>query len=77
MHSISASGRHEAQLIERIEAAMAQLSLAEEDLRLARERRDGAVRAAVRAGIPGATVAAAAGLSQGMVSRLANAPRAI
>lgn len=75
MDSITASGRHDAQLLERIEAAMSQLNAAEEEVRLARERRDTAVRAAIRAGLPGARIAAAASISQGMVSRLANAPR--
>ncbi|WP_162802112.1 hypothetical protein [Ornithinimicrobium murale] len=72
MDSITASGRHEAQLIERIESAMYQLSAAEEGVRAARERRDTAVRAAVRAGAPVAAIAKAASVSEAMVSRLAN-----
>lgn len=67
---IGASAAHERRLLERLEDAAAELARAEEAAQRAREVRDGAVRAALKAGIPGGQVAEVAGLSQGMVSRL-------
>ncbi|QDO89930.1 hypothetical protein FNH13_17675 [Ornithinimicrobium ciconiae] len=75
MDGITASDRHERQLLERVSAAAAELERTEAEANAARERRDQAVRAAVRAGVPGGLIAQGAGVSQGLVSRLTNAPR--
>lgn len=72
---LGASAAHERQLLERVSAAAAEMDRVDTEFKAARERRDQAVRAAVRAGVQGAQVAAAAKISQGLVSRLSNAPR--
>lgn len=75
VHGITASDRHERMLLERLQDAAARLERAETEVRVAREVRDGAVRAAVHAGVPSGVVAREAGVSGGLVSRIVNAPR--
>ena len=72
---LGASAEHERRLLESVRAAAAELERVEAEAKAARERRDAAVRGAVRVGVPGGRVAEAAGISQGLVSRLTNAPR--
>lgn len=67
---ITASAAHEIRLLDRVADAAALLARAEAEAARAREVRDGAVRAALKAGLPGGRVAGAAGLSGGMVSRI-------
>lgn len=68
---ITATHRHERVLLERLSAAAAGLDRAQAAAQSAREARDIAVRAAVKAGIPRHQIAAVAGVSGGLVSMLA------
>lgn len=70
---LGASAAHERKKLEAVQDAAAQLRRAEADYRAAKDARDRAVRAAVKAGVPGSHVANAAGLSQGRVSTIAPA----
>jgi len=72
---IGASATHETRLLDRLADATAELVRAQAAAARARELRDGAVRAALRAGLPGGRVADAAGLSGGMVSRIGSTRR--
>lgn len=73
--SIGASAAHERRKLEQVADAAAALERAVEVERQARDARDRAVRAAVRAGIPPGQVAKAAGISAGRVTHLTLAPR--
>lgn len=70
-----ASAAHERQKLEQVADAAAALARAVDAERQARDARDRAVRAAVRAGIPPGQVAKAAGISAGRVTHLTLAPR--
>ncbi len=72
---LGASARHERQKLEAVEDAAAALARAVEVERKARDQRDRAVRAAVRAGVRPSRVAEAAGISPGRVTHLTLAPR--
>ena len=69
-----ASARHEEQKLEAVEEAASVLARAVELERSAREQRDRAVRAAVKAGVRPSRVAAVAGISAGRVTHLTVAP---
>lgn len=73
--SIGASAAHERRKLQQVADAAAALERAVEAERQARQARDRAVRAAVRAGIPPSQVAKAAGISAGRVTHLTLAPR--
>lgn len=70
---MGATARHERTKLEAVEDAAARLTRAAAEHEAAREARDAAVRAAVRAGVPSQDVARAAGLSGGRVSTIAPA----
>lgn len=72
---IGASTRHERMKLEAVEDAAAELARAVEAERQARDRRDRAVRAAVKAGVRPSRVAEAAGITQGRVTHLTIAPK--
>ena len=72
---VGASAEHERRKLEQVADAAAELSRAVAEEQRAREARDRAVRAAVRAGIPPGQVAKAAGISSGRVTHLTLAPR--
>lgn len=72
---IGATARHEQMKLQEVEDAAAALATAVETERLARDRRDRAVRAAVKAGVRPARVAEAAGITQGRVAHLTIAPK--
>lgn len=72
---IGASDRHERMLLERVQIAQAKVDRADAEAKLARERRDAAIRAAVQAGIAPLAVTEQAQVSRGLVSRIVNAPR--
>lgn len=72
---IGASSDHEQSKIEAVEDTAAVFQRARTAYEQARDARDRAVRAAVRAGISPGVVAKAAGLSPGRVSHLTAAPR--
>lgn len=70
-----ASAEHERRKLEAVEDAAAALARAVEVERKARDLRDRAVRAAVKAGVRPSRVADAAGISPGRVKHLTVAPR--
>lgn len=70
-----ASSRHERLMLEAVEDAASALDRAAHEYERARESRDRAVRAAVRAGVSTGVVARAANLSDGRVSQLAYASK--
>lgn len=72
---LDASAKHEWMKLEAVEDAAAALSRAVEVERNARDQRDRAIRAAVKAGLRASVVAQAAGISPGRVSHLMVAPR--
>lgn len=72
---LGASARHEKQKLEAVEDAAAALARAVQAEREARELRDRAVRAAVKAGVRPSRVAQAAGISAGRVTHLTLAPK--
>lgn len=72
---IGASGRHERMKLEAVEDAAAALERAAAQERQARDARDRAVRAAVKAGVRPSAVARAAGITPGRVTHLTLAPR--
>lgn len=72
---VGATARHERAKLDAVESAAAELARAVGLERRAREIRDQAVRAAVKAGIPPSQVASAAGISPGRVTHLTIAPR--
>ncbi len=71
---IGATAAHERMKLEAVEAAAAALERAVLEERRAREARNRAVRAAVKAGVRPSVVAKAAGISPGRVSHLTLAP---
>lgn len=73
---LGASARHERMKLQAVEDAAASLARAVEEERRARDLRDRAVRAAVKAGVRPSRVADAAGISPGRVTHLTLAPRA-
>lgn len=74
MSDLGASAEHERRKLEQVALAAAELQRAVEAEQRAREARDLAVRAAVRAGIPPGMVAKAAGITPARVSHLTIAP---
>lgn len=70
-----ASAAHERRKLGQVADAAAELARAVAAQQQARDARDRAVRAAVRAGIPPGKVATAAGISAGRVTHLTIAPR--
>lgn len=72
---VGASAAHERRKLDQVTDATAELGRAVAAEQQAREARDRAVRAAVRAGIPPGQVAKAAGISAGRVTHLTLAPR--
>lgn len=74
MSELGASAQHERRKLEAVEDAAAAHAVAAAAEQAARDLRDRAVRAAVRAGVPPSKVARAAGLSPGRVSHLTIAP---
>lgn len=74
MSDLGASAEHERRKLEQVALAAAELQRAVAVEQRAREVRDLAVRAAVRAGIPPGKVAKAAGITPARVSHLTIAP---
>ena len=72
---VGATAEHERRKLEAVEDAAAVLARAVKAEREAREVRDRAVRAAVKAGVRPSSVAEAAGISAGRVTHLTLAPR--
>lgn len=72
---VGATAEHERRKLEAVEDAAAALVRAVQAEREARELRDRAVRAAVKAGVRPSLVAEAAGISLGRVTHLKLAPR--
>lgn len=72
---IGATPAHERRKLEAVEDAAAVLERARAEYEVARDARDRAARAAVKAGVAPAVVARAAGISAGRVSHLTAAPR--
>ncbi|MFK5645129.1 hypothetical protein ACI3ET_01255 [Ornithinimicrobium sp. LYQ121] len=72
---VGATAKHERMKLEAVEDAAAALARAVEVEREARDARDRAVRAAVKAGVRPSVVATAAGLTPGRVSHLTLAPK--
>lgn len=73
--AIGATPAHERRKLEAVEDAAATLERAVAEERRARDVRDRAVRAAVKAGVTSSRVAEAAGISQGRVTHLTLAPK--
>lgn len=72
---IGATPAHERMKLEAVEDAAAALARAVKVEREARDQRDRAVRAAVKAGVRPSRVAEAAGITPGRVTHLTIAPR--
>lgn len=72
---VGATAEHERRKLEAVEDAAAVLARAVQAERRAREQRDRAVRAAVKAGVRPSQVAEAAGITPGRVTHLAIAPK--
>lgn len=71
---LGASANHERRKLDAVREAAGDLERAVAAERRARELRDLAVRAAIKAGVPSVQIAEAAGVSAGRITHIATAP---